>query len=420
MGHSSQALRSPGYPVFLAGCRWLFGDRSLPVRLVQALIASLAMTTRQIDSQAAASDLDDRKPKTGCQGRRAIAGLLYACDPGQVGMSILLLSEAIYTPLLLLAGLGLCQIAARDDGLVEPVTSWPKASYAGIAVAVGACLGGSTLVRPSGALLALFWIGAMPLTAGRGRRTRLLGLAAAMLLGLALVMAPWWWRNARAPWSLRSHGNLGRGKSLRRAQSSRRRVEQHGLSERTGNLVTRRAGPGSGAYAESHKFCLEESAGFSPWESRKARWYRSPMPLADIGAPVFVCAVLPIPAVVIYLAARRFVGSPARSARSRDLGGARTRLPLLHMVFVGSPRYRIAAFPPAYALAAIGLVCASAIFRRGYTRRLPVMVSERARAPRMEEPGDADCTTSSQAMADSAGRGPLRLRVLVRLRLLAR
>src|SRR5712692_6410344 len=30
------ALRTPGYPVFLAACQVLFGDRVLPVRLVQA------------------------------------------------------------------------------------------------------------------------------------------------------------------------------------------------------------------------------------------------------------------------------------------------------------------------------------------------------------------------------------------------
>src|SRR5688572_22078555 len=32
------ALRTPGYPLFLAACRWAFGARGLPARLVQALL----------------------------------------------------------------------------------------------------------------------------------------------------------------------------------------------------------------------------------------------------------------------------------------------------------------------------------------------------------------------------------------------
>ena len=37
------ALRTPGYPLFLAACRLAFGERLLPVRLVQALLGAASV-----------------------------------------------------------------------------------------------------------------------------------------------------------------------------------------------------------------------------------------------------------------------------------------------------------------------------------------------------------------------------------------
>src|SRR5262245_23274729 len=80
------ALRTPGYPLFLAGCQALFGERTLPVRLVQAALGTVCIwlayrLVRQIlpDSERIA----------------LIAAALVAVEPFTVGMSALLLSEAL-------------------------------------------------------------------------------------------------------------------------------------------------------------------------------------------------------------------------------------------------------------------------------------------------------------------------------------
>ena len=47
------ALRTPGYPLFLAACQIVFGERTLPVRLVQAVLGAISVylvfrLTRQV------------------------------------------------------------------------------------------------------------------------------------------------------------------------------------------------------------------------------------------------------------------------------------------------------------------------------------------------------------------------------------
>src|SRR3954451_15548789 len=92
------AIRTPGYPLFLAGCRLLFGDRLLPVRLVPALLGAACVWL--------VARLTDRATP----GHRAwrgwtvamLAAALAAFDPFQVATSALVLSEAVFIPLMLL------------------------------------------------------------------------------------------------------------------------------------------------------------------------------------------------------------------------------------------------------------------------------------------------------------------------------
>src|SRR5262249_45420011 len=66
-----------------------------------------------------------------------------------------------------------------------------------LALAVGGVWGASVLVRPSWALGIPMLLGAWVVASGRGRRRAAARGAVLVVLGLALVMSPWWIRNAR-------------------------------------------------------------------------------------------------------------------------------------------------------------------------------------------------------------------------------
>ncbi len=98
------ALRTPGYPLFLAFCQMLFGDHTLPARLAQAVLgaACIGIVYRFVA----------RVMKGTPRGASAalVAAALTAFDPGTVGLSALLLSEAVFVPLMLLGLWGLAAL----------------------------------------------------------------------------------------------------------------------------------------------------------------------------------------------------------------------------------------------------------------------------------------------------------------------
>jgi hypothetical protein len=112
------------------------------------------------------------------------AAAVAACYPAAVGMSISLLSEALFLPLMV-AHLLLWQSAWRAGTNVQ---------VARYALAAG-CLGGlAILARPSWLLWTPF-AGALGLLVG-GQRPRHLWILVFSLLGIGCVMTPWWLRNA--------------------------------------------------------------------------------------------------------------------------------------------------------------------------------------------------------------------------------
>ncbi len=166
------SLRTPGYPLFLAACQAVFGERTLPVRLVQAVLgaASVYLVYRLTLALVARSDL----APSGTGASRfwpapLLAALLAAVGPYYVLMSPLILSEAVFEPLMLTGLLGLALLWGWTDIRAGPsgvprwrfglVSSRPAAPGACsgwkawlIALAGGAAAGAAILVRPSWAL----------------------------------------------------------------------------------------------------------------------------------------------------------------------------------------------------------------------------------------------------------------------------
>jgi 4-amino-4-deoxy-L-arabinose transferase-like glycosyltransferase len=170
-----QVLRTPGYPVLLAGWFRVFGDDApvLSVRAFSAVLGAVAVgvlgwwTTQLFDARA---------------GRWAgwIAGLY----PGSVSMGVFVLAEAPFCPWMLL------QLALW--GLAWRAQSNARAG----ALAVGGGIAGAiaTLIRPSWLLFTPFAL-AIAMVIDR-RRGRSLALGLAMCCSFAVCMLPWWIRNA--------------------------------------------------------------------------------------------------------------------------------------------------------------------------------------------------------------------------------
>ena len=97
------ALRTPGYPLFLAACQALFGERFLPVRLVQAALGTLGVYFVY------------RLVERAIPGRNVaiVAALLAAVEPYGIGLGELILSEGLFIPLMLAGLWGLAVLLAE-------------------------------------------------------------------------------------------------------------------------------------------------------------------------------------------------------------------------------------------------------------------------------------------------------------------
>ncbi len=196
------ALRAPGYPVVLAGCQALFGERTLAVRLVQAVLGTVSVylvyrLCRQLAPSG--SKAQPAEPEVGAEAgggqsavavvRRStaldgcsaplIAAALAALNPYYIFMSVILLSEAVFEPLMLAALWGLaalwpCRSRESDGGpsLQEGRTGCPITGLKAALVSLGsgAAAGMAVLVRPSWVLFVPGALAVWVLAAIRARR----------------------------------------------------------------------------------------------------------------------------------------------------------------------------------------------------------------------------------------------------------
>jgi 4-amino-4-deoxy-L-arabinose transferase-like glycosyltransferase len=339
------ALRTPGYPLFLALCRLLFGDRPLAVRLVQAGLGTLGVW---LVDRLTARVAPDRAGRCGWS-TPLVAAALAAFDPYVVATSALILSEAVFVPLMLASLWGLAALWPGADEASPPRRARSKALLTGVAS------GAAVLVRPSWALavpaLLLAWV----VAGGRGRRAAAARGAALVVLGAALAMAPWWARNARVfgrfvPTALWMGASLYDGLRPGATGASDMRFmadpDIWPLDEQAQDAELRRR---AWAFVREHPGRALELAAI-----KLARFW-SPWPNADTFRSPVVAAVSA--AVTLPQFALLALGAWDRRRDPRALvllAGPLLYFSALHMVFVGSMRYRIPAAVPAMGLAAIG------------------------------------------------------------------
>jgi 4-amino-4-deoxy-L-arabinose transferase-like glycosyltransferase len=176
----TRVFRTPGYPLLLAPLFLVFGDDPPIVwaRLESACLGTLAV----LGVFLLGRHLFDRQAGLA-------AALLAAFYPGGIALSALVLSEAPF-----------CAILPFNLWLWSAAFGAGSTRRAGVlAVAAGLAAAAAALVRPSWLLFVPFAVG-LGLVAGRSR-LRQAGIGAGVLAGLLLGMAPWWIRN----WQVTGH-----------------------------------------------------------------------------------------------------------------------------------------------------------------------------------------------------------------------
>jgi 4-amino-4-deoxy-L-arabinose transferase-like glycosyltransferase len=358
---SYRAIRTPAYPLFLAACQEVFGEVPVAVRLVQAVLGTVSVwlvyrLARQVDTRSEPDPVSKRRFWT----VPLIAAALAACYPYLVAMSELILSEALFMPLMLLTLWGLATLWRASDEPEPPggdFTAWRTIL---VAMSTGLAGGVAVLTRPSWGLFLpvalLVWVMTSLLSRDPRRRRAALGGAALILTGMVLVMAPWWARNAQiygrfvptALWMGASlYDGLNPGATGASDMSFRDEPEFRELTElEQDTTLTRRALD----FARSHPRRVLELAlikigrYWSPWPN--AEDYRSPW-LAVASAVV----VIPL-----YLLMVAGAWDRRRDLRALVLlAGPVLYFCAVHSVFVSSIRYRIPGEIAVMPLAAIGL-----------------------------------------------------------------
>ncbi|MFV2068458.1 MAG: ArnT family glycosyltransferase [Pirellulales bacterium] len=173
-GAEARIFRAPGYPFLLAALFRLCGPSVLAARAASAACGALAVGGLYWLGQR----LFDR---TAARFAAACAALY----PGQVLLGALVLSEAPFSAVMLL------EFACW----VEAWRSKSRCRAIGFYLATGVAAGLATLIRPSWFLFTPFALAAGVVVARRHRRH--LMAAPIALAAFAVVMLPWWIRNAR-------------------------------------------------------------------------------------------------------------------------------------------------------------------------------------------------------------------------------
>lgn len=334
----ARVFRTPGYPLLLAGLFSLGAESVLAARLLGAVLGTAAVAA----TYALARVLFNARAGV-------LAALITAVYPGAIALSVFVLSEALFVPLMML-NLLLWALAWR-----LPNRNGARMAAAGAGIAAAA----ATLARPS-------WLMLVPLAIVVGlliapARAKHLELSLCVLALLILCMTPWWVRNARVtgrfvPTTLQVGASLYDGLNPQATGASDMRfVPDFQRQQRDQPL----------AEGESLEYALDRRmrnaaldwARQNPWRVMElvaikfARMWNVWPNEADFRAwplrLLIAASYLPLMALALWGVWRLGCGWPALLCW---LPAA--YLTLLHVVFVSSLRYREPAMLPLAALAA--------------------------------------------------------------------
>jgi 4-amino-4-deoxy-L-arabinose transferase-like glycosyltransferase len=343
-------MRMPGFPVLLAGCRLLFGDATMPARCVLAALGTIAcglvywLGCELIDHQVG-----------------LIAAMAAAVSPALVVFSPLLLSETAFAAALVASLIPWARLlstrlpkssetsevfAAR--GLAQ--CRWLPAISAGLLAAV------ATYLRPT-------WLPVAPLAAAllvaTGHRRPARWCEAAIVMAtLAAALLPWAWRNH----SVTGHWvatTLWVGPSLydglhpgATGDSDMSFFEHDQLLDRMSEYDMDRE-----YRRRAWQFVANSPGETIQLAMAKAVRYWSVVPNAAQFQSVWVSIGLAAATLPLYaFAIAGFILHRNQWRLWALTAGPIVFFAAVHMVFVGSIRYRLPAEFPLWVLAAVGIV----------------------------------------------------------------
>ena len=183
-----EVIRTPGYPLFVAVVYRVFGERTLPVAVAQALVfALICLIVYRIGVRVGGD-------RTG-----AVAALMTALFPPLPYYGALVLTE-VWTTFVLACAMVICVRAVQQDRLRDFLLA-------------GVLFSATTIVRPAFILLPFGLAIAMPLLVPGERRRRRVAGWAVLALAAALTMVPWFTYNYvyLGRFTLSPAGGIGRG-----------------------------------------------------------------------------------------------------------------------------------------------------------------------------------------------------------------
>lgn len=346
-------LRMPGFPVLLAGSRLIFGDAVFPARLLLCVIGTLTC----VSVYWLACELCDKSTAL-------VACAAVSLSPPLIAFTPLLLTETTFALLLITSLIPIVRLLRAPWRLgTGPIDSasqnrsvrWGWVSAAGLLIAL------ATYIRPtwlpvSGVVALALWI------QGRGRKAAWLE-AGIVLATCGLLLLPWVWRNYTVcghlvPTTLWVGPSLYDGLNPEATgDSDMRFFDRENLlatmSEYEMDQTYRRR---AWAYAAEHPQRAVElaviKAGryWSPWPNAaqfNAWWVRWGLALSTLP-----CFGLALAGLWIYRRDSLLIAAT---------WGPAVFFCIVHMLFVGSIRYRL---PADYALWIAASAAATAIARR--------------------------------------------------------
>lgn len=355
--YGRQVLRVPGFPLLLAASISLFGNSVLAARLVLAVVGAGCCWL------------------TYCLGRQVHtrrigfwAAMYVAVCPLHVGNSVLILSETLFTFWMLVSLLSLllllrCGATARDDADT-------RANFGSVfcrALVTGALVGVTVLSRP-GFLpwLMISCVGVLILL--RRSLTQRLTVCAGLMLACLLVLLPWAARNATVTghWVFTS---LWSGPSLYDGLNARATGASNMQFFEDDNVMARMSEFEMNEYytLKSIEFVRANPGRIVSLAFTKAAAFLNPVPNLARSVGWGACVTCVVFWAVLFCSA--VAGLVARQWEPSDLLvllGPLVLFLLVHMVFVGSVRYRLPVECPLSVLGAIGWH--HLVLRRGDSR----------------------------------------------------
>jgi 4-amino-4-deoxy-L-arabinose transferase-like glycosyltransferase len=179
----TDAGHPPAYPLFLAAFMFLASPHIFAAKLANCVLGTLTI----LIGAGLARELGG--PKVGVW-----AAILFSFCPGLLLMPLILASENLFSPLLLL----FAWVAVKR---------WRTDRSSRLAALAGLCIGAAALTRSIGYFLPIVWLAGM---AAKRIRLRVILSELAVLLAVEhAVMLPWALHNARASGRFTFLGDLG-------------------------------------------------------------------------------------------------------------------------------------------------------------------------------------------------------------------